>query len=51
MKALEVLEDSPPEALFNNMQIEFGLSEKELFTNYTIFKKLSMTWKQRRYYP
>lgn len=39
MKALEVLEDSPPDALFNTMLMKFRLSEKELFTNYTIFKK------------
>jgi hypothetical protein len=39
MKALKVLEDSPPDALFNTMLTKFGLSEKELFTNYTIFKK------------
>ena len=39
IKALEVLEDSPPDALFNTMLMRFGLSEKELFTNYKLFKK------------
>ena len=39
LKSIDVLEDSPPDALFNAIRTKFGLSEKELFTNYSLFKE------------
>jgi hypothetical protein len=39
LRGLEAIEDSPADALFNAMLIKFGLSYKQLFTNYNLFEK------------
>ena len=39
LKALEAIENSPADTLFNAMLIKFGLSYKQLFTNYNLFEK------------